>query len=95
MTARDKILVAFRLSHTGHNGMPGSPDSSCPRCNAERELDDLVADNERLREKVRLFEVAGRKYVRDDWQAWNNQDGSAWPELRAALAAASEGATDD
>lgn len=43
---RERILVAFILSHHGHHGLPGAPDNSCPRCNAERELDAVFAELE-------------------------------------------------
>lgn len=31
---QDRILLAL-IPHAGHDGIPGSPDDSCLRCNAE------------------------------------------------------------
>lgn len=39
---RERVLVAFTLKHRGHDGKPGHPGDDCPRCNAERALDEIV-----------------------------------------------------
>lgn len=39
---RERVLFAFTLGHTGHPGIPGARDDSCPRCNSERALEQLL-----------------------------------------------------
>lgn len=46
----DRVLVAFTLPHRGHDGIPGAPDDSCARCNAERAFDRIVAAGVRAEE---------------------------------------------
>ena len=57
----ERVLVAFTLPHRGHNGVPGAPDDSCMRCNAERAFDRIVAAGVAAEEALR------RKKGLDRW----------------------------
>ena len=84
-TLIERVIVAFTLAHFGHSGIPGAPDDSCPRCNAERALDSLAAALAAEKERA---DDAEKRQMRSGAAAKDNWDAAFIARQRAEAAEA-------
>ena len=94
---KERVLLAFVGPHVNHPGIPGAPEGVlCPRCIAERALDELVAlvgTLQQERDGLRTFLTDLRAQMEDARAAgqWPLADVVARAEAaEAALATAQE-----